>query len=59
MSLVDGGLFTNVDLGDAVQRCRELVDREEDIIVDMVLIFDGPEELEQWSYEETLKKNSF
>lgn len=46
MSLVDGGIFTNLDLSDAITKCKEIVDNEEDIIVDMILIFDSPVDLE-------------
>lgn len=40
MTLVDGGVFTNLDLGEAIVRCREEVEKDEDIIVDIVLCFD-------------------
>lgn len=40
MTLVDGGVFTNLDLGEAIVRCREEVENDEDIIVDIVLCFD-------------------
>lgn len=35
--LVDGGVIWNIDIPSAVRRCREVVDNDEDIIVDMVL----------------------
>ena len=40
--LVDGGVFTNLDLGEAIVRCREQVERDEDIIVDVILCFESP-----------------
>ena len=46
MTLVDGGIFTNLDLGEAIVRCREEVDNDEDIIIDIVMCFDVPVELE-------------
>jgi len=42
MTLVDGGVFTNLDLGEAIVRCREEVSRDEDIIVDIVLCMGTP-----------------
>lgn len=36
-TFVDGGTIWNVDLSGAVERCREVVDRDEDIIVDTIL----------------------
>lgn len=41
-TLVDGGVFTNLDLGEAIVRCREEVTNDKDIIVDIVLCFDKP-----------------
>mmetsp|Transcript_25061 Transcript_25061/g.27792 ORF Transcript_25061/g.27792 Transcript_25061/m.27792 type:complete len:358 (-) Transcript_25061:39-1112(-) len=35
--LVDGGVIWNIDIASAVRRCKEVVDDEKDIIVDMVL----------------------
>ncbi|CAI2373547.1 unnamed protein product [Moneuplotes crassus] len=35
--LVDGGVIWNIDIPSAVRRCREVVDDDEDIIIDMVL----------------------
>lgn len=52
MTLVDGGVFTNLDLGDAINRCKEMVDNDEDIIVDMILIFSEPEKIQEWTLEE-------
>jgi len=35
--LVDGGVIWNIDIPSAIRRCREIVDKDEDIIVDMIL----------------------
>jgi len=35
--LIDGGSVWNLDLSSAVRRCKEIVDDESDIIVDMIL----------------------
>jgi predicted acylesterase/phospholipase RssA len=45
-TLVDGGVFTNLDLGEAIVRCRETVDRDQDIIVDIILCLGSPVEIE-------------
>jgi predicted acylesterase/phospholipase RssA len=36
-ALVDGGTFMNLDIGDPVERCREIGYRDEDIIVDIMM----------------------
>ena len=48
-ALVDGGVFTNMDVGEAIARCKEIVDKDEDIIVDMVLLLSEPEEIDKWT----------
>ncbi len=35
--LVDGGVLSNLDVVSAIQRCKEIVDDPEDIIIDVVL----------------------
>ena len=35
--LVDGGVIWNIDIPSAIRRCKEIVDDEKDIIVDMIL----------------------
>jgi hypothetical protein len=35
--LIDGGVIWNLDVASAVRRCKEIVDDDKDIIVDMVL----------------------
>ena len=60
MALVDGGVFTNLDLGGAILKCKDIVDKDEDIIVDIILLFDGPSIIEEWSKEDALNhKNAF
>lgn len=59
MTLVDGGVFTNLDLGEAIVRCREEVDKDEDIIVDIVLCFDQPVKIPEWTLEEGKMQNSY
>lgn len=59
MSLVDGGVFNNLDLGEAIVRCREEVDKDEDIIVDVVLCFNEPHKIPEWTLEEGLNTNTY
>ena len=35
--LIDGGSIWNLDISSAVRRCREIVDKDEDIIIDLYL----------------------
>ena len=51
--LMDGGTGWNINLDSAVQQCLEIVDREEDIIVDVLItrFYTQP--------EETVEKNAF
>ena len=42
MSLVDGGVFANLDLSEAIVRCREEVKNDTDIIVDIIMVFNEP-----------------
>ena len=37
MTLVDGGVVINLDIGGAIDRCKEVVDDEKDIIIDIVM----------------------
>jgi predicted acylesterase/phospholipase RssA len=39
---VDGGSIWNIDIPSAVRRCKEVVDNDEDIIVDMILCGSNP-----------------
>lgn len=50
---MDGGTVWNANLDTALQQCRELVDRNEDIIVDVLItnIYKKP--------VETVEKNAF
>lgn len=40
-SLIDGGVIWNLDVPSAVRRCKEIVDDEKDIIIDLVLCGDS------------------
>ena len=47
--LVDGGLFTQVQIDEPIIRCKEQGYNDEDIIVDLIACFDIVAEIEQWS----------
>jgi hypothetical protein len=44
-TLIDGGVVFNIDIPSAVRRCYEIVDKESDIIIDMVIVGDHDIEL--------------
>jgi len=58
MVLIDGGIFAGLDLADAVVKCRELVEHDSDIIVDIIMCFDKPASIEEWTLEEARWKSS-
>ena len=37
MTLIDGGVLINLDIAGAIERCKEIVSREADIIIDIVM----------------------
>ena len=37
MQLVDGGTYTNLNLQDAIDRCREVADSDAKITVDVIM----------------------
>ena len=57
MVLADGGVFENLNLGPAVIKCREQGVPDNKIIVDVLLCFDGPIHVEEWTYEEAKYKS--
>ena len=49
-ALIDGGSTWNVDISSAVRRCKEIVDDDKDIIVDVILVGDGqPKQIDDFS----------
>ena len=45
MNLVDGGIFSSIDMGDPITRCREEEGPNVDIIVDMILCYEAKKEI--------------
>lgn len=37
MTLIDGGVTINLDIGGAVERCKEIVSRDADITIDIIM----------------------
>lgn len=59
MLLVDGQTFDGLDLGHAISKCKEDGPiKDEDIIVDILLCFDKPIDIEPWTYEEAKEKTA-
>jgi len=46
--LVDGGLFSNISIGEPISRCRDEGYAEKDIIVDAVLVNKNVIDVEEW-----------
>jgi predicted acylesterase/phospholipase RssA len=44
--LVDGGVFTNLDLAEAIVKCREEVNDDSLIVVDIIMCFDKAVQIE-------------
>jgi len=53
MQLVDGGLFTNINIGDPIERCREEGVETKDIIVDILLCLNKVLNIDPWAIRET------
>ena len=48
MKLADGSVYSNLSVGDPIQRCREEVENDSDIIIDIILCYGTPIELNSW-----------
>lgn len=40
-TLADGSTITSADIPEAIERCRELVDNDNDIILDLIMVQEG------------------
>mmetsp|Transcript_9261 Transcript_9261/g.15574 ORF Transcript_9261/g.15574 Transcript_9261/m.15574 type:complete len:271 (+) Transcript_9261:140-952(+) len=47
LQLVDGGTFTDLNLQDAIDKCREVVKEDKDIIVDVVMCQSDPVKIDE------------
>ena len=59
MNLVDGGAFTNLDLSEAIMKCRDKGFKDEDMIVDVILCFDKVVDIDRWTIEQSKYKNAY
>jgi len=48
MILVDGFLYSNLSIGDPIERCREEVADDADIIIDVILCYSSPVKIKSW-----------
>ena len=58
MELVDGSMYSNLSIGDPIERCREEVDNDSDIIIDVVLCYSKPIVLHDWDTDKTRWKTA-
>ena len=58
-NLVDGGAFTNLDMSEAILKCREQGFKDEDMIVDVVMCFDKVVKVDQWTMKDSKYKNAY
>ena len=59
MYLVDGGLYSRISIGEQIERCREEVASDKDIIVDSIMVTTDPVEIAEWNLEATYMKNAY
>ena len=57
--LVDGGIFDNINLSEAVLKCRDFGFDDKDIIVDMIMCHNMPMNLKQYLKDESWYLNAF
>lgn len=58
-TLVDGGLFTNIDISESIVKCRESGFEDKDIIIDAILCFDKVVKIQEWQKKEIKYKNAW
>mmetsp|Transcript_16774 Transcript_16774/g.21214 ORF Transcript_16774/g.21214 Transcript_16774/m.21214 type:complete len:96 (+) Transcript_16774:476-763(+) len=57
--LVDGSLFSTISIGDPIERCRQEVDSDVDIIVDVITCYQELHEIEPWTATDLQWENAF
>ena len=57
--LVDGGIFANVEIDEAIIKCREKGFDDDHIIVDLILCFDKVVEVDNWSPKEAKYESAY
>lgn len=59
MRLVDGGVFENLDLAEAIVKCRQSGATDQNIIVDIILCYPKTIEVQNWTKAEASWKTSW
>lgn len=59
MVLVDGSLFATISIGDPIERCREEVENDSDIIVDVITCYQDLHDIKLWTYEDLKWMNAY
>jgi hypothetical protein len=57
--VVDGGLFSNLEMDESILKCREKGYDDEHIIVDMILCFDKVVEVEHWDLKSAKYESAY
>lgn len=58
-TLVDGGVFSNLNLAETIHKCRDFGFDDSDIIVDIILCYNNAVEIKQYSLAEAKYMNSY
>ena len=58
-TMVDGGIFANVDVSESIIKCRDMGFADEDIIIDAILCFDKVIKVPEWHLREIKYKNAW
>lgn len=58
-TLVDGGVYSYLEMDESIMKCRERGFEDEDIIVDAILCFDDIIEIEPWTLRESKFKSAY
>ena len=57
--LVDGGIFSNLELDESILKCREKGFEDNNIIVDIILCMGKAIKIEEWSMRDAKYKNAW
>ena len=58
LTLIDGGLFSTISIGDPIERCRDEVSSDADIIVDVIMCYGDLHTIEEWKLSDTRWRNA-
>jgi predicted acylesterase/phospholipase RssA len=57
--LVDGGVFSNLEMDEAILKCREKGFEDKDIIIDAIACFNSVVELDPWTLRESKFESAY